>query len=325
MQEKSNTTSHVYIIEQQPNPSTDYYILPALAHANLEVIKFNFEQTPSHKDLLDATIIFVRYVPENWAKLISKHSASIKKIIFFMDDDLLDFNASSNMVWHYRYKILKLSVLKARWLRTHNAEVWVSTPFLLNKYADWYPKLIQPFSFQPINDSCRVFYHGSFTHRAEVNWLRPIIEEVLKKNARIAFDIVGDKEVFKLYKGLPRVTTIHPMKWPAYKQFTNDCKGSIGLAPLLDNVFNKARSHVKFLDFTRNDAVGIYSEGSEYAKVVAHGQHGIILPLKADQWVSSILSLANDSEKRQWMLKNAKERIKELDHTALQSYQALNL
>lgn len=316
--------NNIYVIEEQPNPSTDFYVLPAIKHTKLNVIHCGFRDLPNQEALSGSTIIFVRYVPQTWVKLIEGSRDKIKKIIFFMDDDVLDVGATKTMPWHYRLKLFRLCAIKSWWLRKNNVHLWVSTPYLIRKYAEWNPTLILPTSISSV-DSCKVFYHGSLTHKAEARWLRPIIEDVLKKDERISFEIVGEKDTFKLYKGLTRVTTIHPMKWPAYQTFTSGCKGHIGLAPLLNVPFNQARSYNKFLDFTRCDAVGIYSENNECAAVIGNTNSGVIIPINPELWIKHILDLANNHNKRTLMLDNAKKRIIELDQLSKKGYSNLLL
>jgi len=312
----------IYVIEEQPNPSSDYYVLPAIGHSKHNIIKCGFKDLPDQEALNEAIIIFVRYVPNNWATLVDATKDKIKQIIFFIDDDVLDFNATESMPWHYRLKLFRLAATKTSWLKKNNAQLWVSTPYLLQKYGAWSPRLISPSSV-PLVQSCRVFYHGSSTHKAEVHWLRPIIEEVLKKDERITFDIVGEKDTFKAFKGLPRVTTIHPMKWPAYLRFTSSYKADIGLAPLLNNSFNKSRSYCKFFDFTRSNAVGIYSKGSEYEKVLTHEKNGLILATLPEIWIDNILDLAKKPGKRKLMLSSAKDTILDINRLSRESYQAI--
>jgi len=317
--------NNLYIVEEQPNPSADYFLRPAIKHTKLNIINCGHKDLPNQETLNGAIFIFVRYIPHEWAKLIEAKRNQIKEIIFFMDDDLLDVKATRRMPLHYQFKIFSLATIKSSWLIKNNVCLWVSTSYLQRKYAAWNPTLILPTSI-PSNDTCKVFYHGSFTHEDEVRWLRPIIEEVLKKDQRISFDVVGKKETFKLYKGLPRVTVIHPMKWPAYEAFTSTYQGQIGLVPLMfNNPFNHARSYNKFLDITRYNAVGIYTEKSECARVVEHQRSGLIAPMEPQVWVDYILKLASSHEERDRLLMHAKHKVVELDLLAKESYSNIDL
>ena len=149
------------------------------------------------------------------------------------------------------------------------------------------------------------------------------MEAVLAKDENAVFEIVGKKEVFELYRGLPRVTVVHTLKWPAYQTFLAIPGRHVGLNPLLDNPFNKARSYTKFFDITRSGAVGIYTPGCACASVVDHGQNGLLVDSDPDAWVAAILSLTQDEDYRQTLLRNAETTMRELTAAAQRNYTGL--
>ena len=311
--------AHVaYLVEEQANPSADFFVLPALAAAGWRVVRCGFSDLPATKDLKGSVVVFVRYVPLAWARLVE--SVQLHSLIFFMDDDVLDVHASIGMPWRYRFKLARLAAWRTTWLREQKAQLWVSTPYLQEKYARWQPQLVLPSPVGVASDVCRVFYHGSASHNAEIDWLYPIMEEVLRCDEQVTFEIVGGRDVYRLYRGLPRVNVVHPMKWPAYQNFLSLGVRHIGLAPLLDLPFNRARSYTKFYDFTRCGAVGIYSPDSECAAVVSHEIDGLIIPLDQEVWVSAILGLARDKSLRQKLQYNATLKSGVLAREVRQSY-----
>lgn len=313
----------VYLVEEQANPSTDYFVLPAVSSAGLRTVRCGFAELPATADLVGAMVVFVRYVPPAWARLVEAVRPRLSALAFFMDDDVLDVGASAGMPWRYRFKLARLSAWRSGWLRQQNVELWVSTPYLQQKYAEWHPKLVLPSPVATPPDVRRVFYHGSASHDAEIRWLRPVMEEVLRRDERIAFEIVGGQDVYRLYRGLPRVNVVHPMKWTAYQHFISMQGRHIGLAPLLDLPFNQARSYTKFFDFTRCDSVGIYSPNSACAEVVRHGVEGLIVPLGQEAWVTAILNLAEDEPLWQSLLRNAELKLVKLDNMAQRGYSGL--
>lgn len=311
--------AHVaYLVEEQANPSADFFVLPALAAAGWRVVRCGFSDLPATKDLKGSVVVFVRYVPLAWARLVE--SVQLHSLIFFMDDDVLDVHASIGMPWRYRFKLARLAAWRITWLREQKAQLWVSTPYLQEKYARWQPQLVLPSPVGVASDVCRVFYHGSASHNAEIDWLYPIMEEVLRRDMQVTFEIVGGRDVYRLYRGLPRVNVVHPMKWPAYQHFLSSGIRDIGLAPLLDLPFNRARSYTKFYDFTRCGAVGVYSQGSECASVIHHGTDGLIVGLEQDAWVSAILALSSDKPLRQKLQYNAVLKSEALAKEVRQSY-----
>jgi len=313
----------IYLVEEQSNPSTDYFILPAISSLGLRAVHCGFEDMPSPADLEGACVIFVRYLPKAWSKLIEGVRANLHSLIFFIDDDVLDTGATAGLPLRYRYKLARLGSRQAAWLKNQKADLWVSNEYLLKKYASWNPKLVLPSPLPLVREYCRVFYHGSASHDAEIRWLRPVMDEVLSRDEHISFEIIGGRDVHRMYRGIPRVTVVHPMKWTSYGAFQSLRGRHIGLAPLLDTIFNKARSYTKYFDITRSGAVGIYSPNSAYAEVVTHGHNGLIVVLEQKAWAEAILNLAKDENWHRTMLLNAENKCAELEHIAQQSYAPL--
>ena len=62
--------SVIYLVEERLNPSTDYFVLPAVSRMGRQVVRCGFNDVPSAADLSGATVVFVRYIPKGWAKVI---------------------------------------------------------------------------------------------------------------------------------------------------------------------------------------------------------------------------------------------------------------
>ncbi|MDD5275407.1 MAG: glycosyltransferase [Methylovulum sp.] len=311
----------VFLIEEQANPSTDFFILPIFSADNYTVIRCRHADLPNREALAQALVIFVRYIPSAWVKLITATRHQLRGLIFFMDDDVLDFSASAQMPLSYRNKLVRLALSRYTWLRRQNARLWVSTPYLADKYADWQPKLVLPTPTPFPERIRRIFYHGSVaTHKADIRWLRPVLEEVLHKDQHAVFEIIGKQDVFRLYQGLPRVTVLHTLKWPAYQAFLAMRERHVGLNPLLDIPFNRARSYTKFFDITRCGAVGIYTPNTACAAVINHQQQGLVVGLDQAAWAQAILSLTQNDAYWQTLLHNAQAKMLELTVQAQHVY-----
>lgn len=302
-------TGKTYIVEEGPNPSTDYFVLPAFAQTSDSVIRCRWDELPTPGALINATVIFVRYVPTQWRKLIAAtlitNQTASPKIIYFMDDDLFDTSITRGQTLRYRYKLAHLAAWQQNWLAKMHAEYWVSTPWLEQKYQHLHPKLVEPKPIKNPEQICRVFYHGSASHEDEIRWLHPIMQTVLKENSNIVFEIIGDTSVNKLYRSLPRVSVIHPMKWTAYQAFVSTPGRHIGLAPMLDNAFNQARSYTKFFDITRAGAAGIYAEHGPWASILTDKKNGLLIKADPTAWIETILQLAQDENLRTQIIEQA--------------------
>lgn len=95
-------SSRIYIVEEGPNPSTDYFVLPLFTRAQETVLRCNWDQLPAASDLHGAIVIFVRYVTAAWRALIEQTRHSLARLIYFMDDDLFDWKASQGLTWRAR-------------------------------------------------------------------------------------------------------------------------------------------------------------------------------------------------------------------------------
>jgi len=297
-----------FVVEEGENPSTDYFIVPFLREQGASLVRCAFSEMPPPEQLDGATLVFVRYLPAKWKRLVDQCRGGIAAVYFFMDDDLFDWAAFVNMPILYQLKILRLSWSRQKWLKSAGARLLVSTPYLQQKYAGWQPQLLPP---QPPLERERspmltLFYHGSASHGADLRWLRPVIAEVLARNERLVFEVIGDVSVNRLFKGLPRVHVLHPMKWPSYQALLRRSGRAIGLAPLLDSPFNRARSHTKLFDITLAGAVGIYAQGPVYGGTVEHERNGLLLPMDKQAWVDGILRLAGDQALRHRLLEGAR-------------------
>jgi hypothetical protein len=306
----------VFVVEERANPSTDLYVMPAICGIRHAARRCGPADLPSHAELAGASVVFVRYVPGAWVKLIDAAPRPPARIVLFIDDDLLDVNATSGLRLRYRYKLARSTTTRAGWLARRQAQLWVSTPHLMDKYSSWKPQLVHPAAVAAPQRIKRVFYHGSASHEGEQRWLLPVIESVIRQEPNMVFEIIGGQDIHRLYRGVPRVTVVHPMDWPAYQAFSGLPGRHVGLAPQLDTPFNRARSYVKFMDITRSGAVGIYSRGSVNANAASNGPGGLIVPMQAAAWTEAILRLAADDELRESLLAQAVQTMTTLDALA---------
>jgi hypothetical protein len=119
-----------------------------------------------------------------------------------------------------------------------------------------------------------------------------VIAEVLSACPLAHFEVIGDHEVNRLFRDLPRTRVLHPMSWPNYLSHCRAMRGHVGLAPLLPGTFNAARSATKVLDIARASACGIFAEQEPYTEPLVRNAHGMCLPMQAEIWRRAICVLA---------------------------------
>ncbi|WP_426009431.1 glycosyltransferase family 1 protein [Aeromonas salmonicida] len=257
-----------------------------------------------------AAMVIIRFLSPKWQLQVEKNIDKLSRVVYFMDDDLFDPTALSGLPKEYRTKIIRRSAAQHRWITQHCDEIWVSTPYLAKKYTHLNPEIVSAKpspSLLEKRQPVKIAYHGSSSHREEKYWLRQVVEGVLQACPSASFEIFGEHDIYKFYRDLPRISVLHPMSWPNYLAYTKTHRLDIGLAPLLDSAFNFARGPVKFYDFVRMGAVGVYSNRAPYNDFIEQNINGILLENDPQRWIDAISLLINKEKKRTKLASNAKE------------------
>ena len=315
----------VIVLEHGRLPTTDIYLRARLDAPGMPPADYiDISRTGPGGMALSAApgaglfVVICRYVTGPWLKWLESRRDQLAGLAFFADDDLPAMLRDNNLPLRYRYKIWRLYGRHAGRLSALASELWVSSPALAARYADTSPLLVPPLH---VGDSgrrrrvLRYFYHGTAAHRAEIEWLRDVVAMVQARNDRTAFEIVGDRRVRDLYRGIERVTVLHPMDWPNYLAHTEATPRDIGFAPLLAGRVNEAHTHTRFYDIARTGAVGLYSDRPPYAGFVRDGEDGLLLPDDKTAWVKAFLALAEDEPRRRRMAEAATLRSPRRDDT----------
>lgn len=319
----------IWIIQECANPSTEYYILPALKIAGLEERIRILNIPPENKLRENINLIFVRYITREWINFVESNKNKIKKIIYFMDDDLFDLRSWRGLPLRYIKKIYLKAFQWKRWFTKVNVEFFVSTEFLAEKYSKLNPVVLPPYPiFNPLSpekiiekeSNLTVFYHGTASHIKEIKWLYDIVKKVILLNENIIFELIGNDKVYNKFKTLERVIVVHPMKWNLYKGFLLTKRRHIGLVPLLDNDFNLARSYTKFFEIVSCGAVGIYSKKGPYEKIIHNETEGILVLNEKTHWIENIIKLAEDSSFRLNLYSKSIDKLKTLKEFAEKNY-----
>lgn len=155
----------------------------------------------------------------------------------------------------------------------------------------------------------RICYHGSWSHRDDMKWFAPIICEVQRLCPEVHFEVIGGDRVARIFKKLPRITVLDTMPWPDYLSYTQNNRFDIGVAPLLDTLFNRGRGPIKFFDYARCGAVGVYSSGPAFESFVAYGVDGFVLKNDQQLWVDTLVKLVLSPELRATMYKAAWQKV----------------
>ncbi len=321
----------IYIIEENKNPSTDYYIKPFLENKNLNFISLNHEELPNFKLAQRTKIFIVRYLTSEVLRWINVNRSNIESIYYFMDDDLFDLKVLNDLPVKYALKIFKKAWKFKKWLSA-NTEIFVSNEYLAEKYQKLKPTILPPYpsyikvnncNLNPVYKKPVVFYHATQSHIKEFFWLKNFLSEIQREE--ILLEVIVDRKTAKLYKGIKNLWIVNPMKWNEYIEFSSLKYRHIGFALLFDNPFNRARSYVKFYNIMRSASVGIYSENFPLAKLIKEYSAGVVLPMDVKLWKETVLYLVNSEKKRNEIFDNAKQLLIYLKGKAIRKYEKISV
>lgn len=243
----------------------------------------------THPSLMDenALLILVRDVPLALLRKLHKNHQA-KNIVWFIDDDIPAINEDKTLPKHYRHRLANWYRKAAPMLEVLCCQVWVSTPYLATRYHLPASSVLPPLQL-PVNrqQMLRCFYHGSSSHTKEWEFVIELIKTIQAKYHNTYFELIGNHQLNKACRDIPRVNILHPLSWPNYQALLQSRTMDIGLAPLLDSSFNRARSHCKLLDIQRQNAIGIYSTRVSHADNIESYQAGFVAKDTLEDWLAA--------------------------------------
>jgi len=157
----------------------------------------------------------------------------------------------------------------------------------------------------------KILYMGSATHQPEIELMSEALVRVAKESRKkIEFIFVGVQPPEKL-REVAEVTSINDMSY-VYKNFVDrfsEIKADFAIAPLSDNPFNRAKSPIKYLEYSVNGIPGVYSTIEPYSTVIRDGYNGLLAKSER-QWFAQIMRLIEDQELRESIVRNSQQNIK---------------
>jgi glycosyltransferase involved in cell wall biosynthesis len=144
-------------------------------------------------------------------------------------------------------------------------------------------------------DSIIVGWSGSATHRKDLKDIAPAIQEVMKRNPAVRFQLGGwiNCPVFKELLDPHRVDLI-PWTQNINEHFKNTARIDIALTPLWDEKFNYSKSNLKYLEHAALGIPVIASNVGPYAETINDGLTGILVNPRdgaTKRWITAIESL----------------------------------
>jgi len=313
----------VALLHQGAGSTIDHFLRGPLEGLGARIVEIDSAIPPSTAQRAElagcALVVVVRYLERPWLAPLAALRRSGTPVAFLMDDDLLDPAAQAELPRAYRRRLWQRITQRRRRLPELVDGLWVTSEALAAKYRGLgverlelrpHPSLLVP------RPRLQLAYLGTSAHEAEIRWLFPLLESLQGRHGHTHVELFGDHSVNRLFRSLPRLRILHPMRWENYLAETGDGRIDILLTPLLASPFNAARAPVKLIDAARCGAAGLYSDRPPYRGFVQHGEDGLLLDDAPASWLAAIERLIADPAERQRLAAGARRRARALSWPA---------
>jgi len=154
----------------------------------------------------------------------------------------------------------------------------------------------------------RIGYVGTPTHNEDLQLIIKAIKKIEKKyKNRVQIEVIGafqrdlKNPLFGDSVSLPSQNT--------YPEFVNwlhkRVNWDIAVIPLVDDDFNRSKSHLKFLECTALGMACICSDVPSYNSIVEHGKNGLLCDNTSQQWYEHLDLLIRAPKLRKRLAKQA--------------------
>ena len=227
-----------------------------------------------------------------------------RRLIYLIDDEIEDGVTDSSLPFLYRMKLRLMERPVARGLAPRAEVTVVSSPELASRRAPGLQtRLGHPYWSEPIAGQAHfgpllrgegwieTAYLGSSVHRADLDFLWPVIGAALAEFPRMRFHLAERHRVPGALEAHPRILRIPGRGWAAYRAGLAERRFHMALYPLMDTPFNRSRSVNKLIEHGVAGAAGLYSRTWGEAWRARQGDAGLVLPNRPDEWLAAIRHL----------------------------------
>lgn len=249
--------------------------------------------------------IFCRVCDPKYSWLPAYLKESGVRYAFYLDDNFWKITGSSDVARHYQSEpvvnALDEFVQGAEFVITHSS---VMVEFIAYRFPNVRCKLLPvPFDISLVRNiqsqiSHRnppypiVGYAGGYKED-EFSFLEKVINQLSKERPEIRFEFIGSIS--------DKLRQLDSVQWfpgcSDYEKFLSlkiNRHWAVGLAPLMENEFNAAKTNNKFREYGGCGIPGVYSNTSPYVECVRSEETGLLVENSVENWVGAIKTLVDD-------------------------------
>ena len=247
-------------------------------------------------------LVFSRVCAPEFAWLPGWLVRNRARYAFFLDDNLWEYRSGSEVGVYYARPEVR-QVLD-RFLH-HASCVLVNTKPLADAVRARHPAVsiaIVPAPFEFMERATRpetsglplrVGYAGTERGAAFEPVIAAMQAATAARPGEFAFEFIG--HIPDALADLPDVTCFPDMSdYRSFLAFKASRRWDVGLAPLDDNEFTRAKTNNKYREYGGLGIAGIYSDVQPYRGCVTDGVDGLLVPNASAAWLNALLQMAQN-------------------------------
>lgn len=166
---------------------------------------------------------------------------------------------------------------------------------------------------EPHEGKIHIGWLGSAAHYENLKIIEQAVVDILKKYPQVVFHSMAMYSQ-SVWKDLPAELRdrFKLINWSVLKEWPKNLAKlglDIGLAPLADNLFNRAKSNLRWMEYAMNKTAVVVSPVEAY-KNVKHEKTGLVAKEK-NEWFNAMDRLVQDAELRRKLGESAYREVKE--------------
>ena len=157
--------------------------------------------------------------------------------------------------------------------------------------------------YSHVSDVVKIgYFSGSISHNENFELIKPAIKQLLKKYSNVQLHIVGILDIPKDMKPFENQIVTHDyVDWDKLPVLISEV--DINLAPLVDSIFNRAKSEIKWIEAALVKVPTVASKIGAFSDMVIDGETGLLAT--DDQWFDKLEALVLSPDLRQKLAESA--------------------
>lgn len=260
-----------------------------------------------------ADVVFlVRSDSELEVALAKKWKCAGKRLVYVLDDDLLNVPSSISSSGFYSLTCVQKSIQELITL----CDVFLSPSEKLREKYGWNksapieePAVKHPAKAPRRSGPVRVGFAGSIDRAGDLDTLlNEVIGALIERyKEHISIEFFGAH---------PKIADTNALRsipycdsYDEYQRMMEELDWDIGIAPMPNTPFHACKHYNKFIEYAKYGIAGVYSETEPYTRIVSDGDNGLLCSNTPEDWELTISRLIDDATLREHIAKTAQHQV----------------